>query len=315
MPEEFHPDLMPVARFVPRSPVRAGSLSAIRRLTSVLGARRPRSVDGVVVCDVLVPGPEGAPPVGVRLYRPALNDAAVPAMLWIHGGGFVIGTAREDERNNVAIVRELGIAVASVEYRLAPEHPFPAPVEDCYAALRWLHSAAPAFGIRTDRLAVGGASAGGGLAAGVVLMAHDRNEVPVAFQLLVYPMLDDRTVLASPPDTDRLRLWGPPSNEFGWHSYLGSAPGGDDVDAYAAPARRVDLAGLPPTWIGVGTLDLFHSEDLAYAERLREAGVSCELVEVTGAYHGFDGISPRAEIVRRFRRSYLEALRTALHQG
>jgi acetyl esterase/lipase len=249
----------------------------------------------------------------VRLYRPAGSTEPVPALLWIHGGGFLIGTARQDERSNIDMVRELGIAVASVDYRLAPEHPFPAPAEDCYAALRWLHAAAPAFGIRSDRIAVGGASAGGGLAAGVALMAHDRGEVPLAFQLLVYPMLDDRTVQRARGDESDFRLWNSTCNEFGWRSYLGAMPGGPEVSPYAAPARRVDLGGLAPAWLGVGTLDLFHDEDVDYATRLREAGVACDLVEVDGAFHGFDGLAPRAPVVTAFRRSWLDALGGALN--
>lgn len=259
----------------------------------------------------MAPGPPGAPAVSVRLYRPADASDPVPVLVWIHGGGFVIGTARQDERSNVALVRDLGIAVASVDYRLAPDHPFPAPAEDCYAALRWLHAAAPSFGLDPDRIAVGGASAGGGLAAGVALMAHDRAEVPLALQLLIYPMLDDRTALRERGDESGFRLWNSTSNEFGWRSYLGAAPGGDDTAPYAAPSRRDDLGGVAPAWIGVGSLDLFHGEDVAYADRLRAAGVPCDLVEVEGAFHGFDGLAPRSAVARRFRQSWTAALAKA----
>ncbi|HUD28156.1 MAG TPA: alpha/beta hydrolase fold domain-containing protein, partial [Novosphingobium sp.] len=146
---------------------------------------------------------------------------------------------------------------------------------------------------------------GAGLAAGLVLFAHDRGEIPVALQLLVYPMLDDRTALRSDVDQSNLRLWNSRSNLLGWTSYLGRAPGGDDVPDYAAPARRGDLHGLPPAWIGVGTCDLFHDEDVAYARRLREAGVPCTLVVVDGAFHGFDLVGQKARVVRDFRESYV----------
>lgn len=307
-----HPELRRIARFVPRRGVTPRNLGFVRRLSALAGRPVAGSSSGVVACDVMVPGPPGAPDVRVRLYRPAGRSGPVPALLWIHGGGFLIGTARQDERSNLGIVRDLGIAVASVDYRLAPEHPFPAPAEDCYAALRWLHAAAPAFGLRPDRLAVGGASAGGGLAAGVALMANDRGEVPLAFQLLVYPMLDDRTVGRERCDESGFRLWNSASNEFGWRSYLGGSAGGADVSPYAAPARRDDLTGVAPAWLGVGTLDLFHHEDVEYSRRLRSAGVACDLVEVDGAFHGFDGLAPRAPVVTAFRRSWLDALGAAL---
>jgi acetyl esterase/lipase len=233
-------------------------------------------------------------------------------MLWMHGGGFVMGEAEIDQDNNIALVREAGITVASVNYRLAPAHPFPAPIEDCYAALRWLHAEAQALGVLADRIAIGGSSAGAGLAAGLALMAHDRGELPVAFQLLIYPMLDDRTALRTDVDVPGARLWNNKCNRFGWSSYLQKPPGSADVHPYAAPARRQNLSGLPSAWIGVGTFDLFHEEDLQYAKRLTECGVACELRVVEGAYHGFDLFSPKAGVVRQFRQSYVSAMRRAL---
>lgn len=233
-------------------------------------------------------------------------------MLWLHGGGFVMGDSEIDQDNNVAIVRETGIAVAAVNYRLAPAHPFPAPIEDCYTALRWLHAEAQGLGVLPDRIAIAGASAGGGLAAGLALMAHDRNEVPVAFQLLIYPMLDDRTAVRTDIDLSGVRLWNNRCNRFGWTSYLRNSPGSEYVHPYAAPARRESLSALPPTWIGVGTLDLFHDEDVIYAKRLRDSGVACELRVVEGAYHAFDRFSPKANVVKQFRQSYISAMKGAL---
>ena len=248
----------------------------------------------------------------MRLYRPGAANEPIPAMLWIHGGGFVMGDSEIDEDNNIAIVRQTGIAVASVNYRLAPRHPFPAPLEDCYAALRWLHAEAKTLGVLPERIAVGGSSAGAGLAAGVALMAHDRKEVSITFQLLIYPMLDDRTALRTDIDLSGVRLWDNKCNRFGWSSYLQKQPGSADVHPYAAPARRDNLTGLPSAWIGVGTCDLFHDENLTFAKRLAESGVPCELRIIEGAYHGFDLFSPKAEVVRQFRKSYVSALRGAL---
>lgn len=308
---DVHPDLLPLARLIPRLSVTPRTLRLVRWATDRLGVPDLPRAPGVDVEDRWTPAADG-PQVRVRWYRPAARDEPVPALLWIHGGGYVLGFPEQDERLVLSIVRELGIAVATVEYRLAPEHPHPAPLDDCHAALRWLHAQAAGLGVRPDRIAIGGASAGGGLAAALTLLAHDRGEVPVAFQLLVYPMLDDRTVGRPDVDTTDVRVWTERSNEFGWSSYLGTAPGGPDVSPYAAPARRADLAGLPPTWIGVGTHDLFHDEDLAYARRLTDAGVPCELVVVPGAYHGFDNVSRTAGVVRDFRQSYVDALGAAL---
>ncbi len=315
----FHPDLYPAARFVPRS-VHPGLIVSLLRLRAGL-RRSPQTfsvplVEGVTIQDVFVPKFDGTHSIRVRFYRPEQPDP-VPAMLWIHGGGFVMGNSQIDEDNNIAIVREIGIAVISVDYRLAPGlSPFPAPIEDCYAALRWLHAEAKQLGVLSERIAIGGSSAGGGLAAGLALMAHDRKDVPVAFQLLIYPMLDDRTALRADIDMSGVRLWNNKCNHFGWTSYLGRAPGSADIHPYAAPARREDLSGLPPAWIGVwGGFDLFRDEDLIYAKRLAEAGVACELRIVERAYHAFDRFSPRANVVKQFRQSYVNAMQRTLFES
>ena len=246
---------------------------------------------------------------GVRLFRPAGVPEPMPALLWIHGGGYVIGTAQQDDRLCGSFSRRLGITVASVDYRLAPEHPYPAPLEDCYSALTWL-AALPA--VDQGRVAIGGASAGGGLAAALALLARDRGEVAPAFQLLAYPMLDDRSSLtvetaANAANRANYRLWDDRSNRLGWKAYLGAAD-----PRVAVPARRDDLSGLAPAWIGVGTHDLFHDEDLAYAERLNRAGVPCQVEVVPGAFHGFDQVARKAAVSRRFFESQCESLRTAL---
>ncbi|WP_219993277.1 alpha/beta hydrolase [Cryobacterium arcticum] len=248
----------------------------------------------MIISDLTVPGPEGAPAVDVRMYRPASATGEIPVLVWMHGGGMILGNHLSEEDSNVAFARELGIAVVSVKYRLAPQSPAPAAVEDCYAVVEWLVANAPDLAVDPQRIALGGASAGGGLAAATALLAHDRGRIHPAFQLLVYPMLDDRTVLRTDLDTTHARFWRPKSNRYAWSAYLGEEPGAVAVSDYAAPARRTDLSGLPPAWIGVGTLDLFHAEDVDYAERLRQAGTSVDLVVVEGAFHGSTCCSRRS---------------------
>lgn len=290
---DFHPDLRKVARYIPRQVVTPVTLPVIRMVTRLQGRHTPPDVEQLTLSSG----------VRVRLFRPADVPVPAPALLWIHGGGYIIGTAAQDDELCRRFSRELGITVASVDYRLAPEHPYPAPLEDCYAALTWL-AQLPA--VDSGRVAIGGASAGGGLAAALALLTRDRGEVALAAQLLVYPMIDDRTVDRAGLDNPGHRLWNQSSNRFGWSAYLGDA----DRDI-AVPARREDLAGLPPAWLGVGTLDLFHDEDLAYAERLRTAGVPCHVEVVQGAFHGFDGIVPKADVSLGFFRSQCDSLRQA----
>lgn len=249
-------------------------------------------------------------PVLIYRHRDGRPEAA-GALVWVHGGGFVGGSVEEDHDRCSSLAYELGIVVVSVDYRLAPEHPFPAALDDCYRALCWVHRSAEELGVDRARIAVGGASAGGGIAAALVHLAHDRDEVPVVFQLLVYPMLDDRTALRRPaPGVGRL-LWRPRSNRFGWTSYLGRAPRHQDAPHYAAPARRETLTGLPPAWIGVGDLDLFHDENVAYAERLTAQGVPVQLEVQPRMHHAADQLTD-APTVRRFRSSMVHALGAAL---
>lgn len=224
----------------------------------------------------------------------------------MHGGGLVLGDNRMDDARFDKWCRELGIVGVSVEYRLAPEHPYPTPLEDCYAALAWIHHNAASLGVDPQRIGIGGASAGAGLAAGLALLARDRAEFAVAFQLLIYPMIDDRQTTPSSSWSDP--IWSPAANTFGWTSYLGAAKGTTNVPAYAAAARATDLAGLPPTLVTVGALDGFSDEDIDYAKRLRLAGVSTDLIVYAGAPHGFDTFGEFTAVSRRANRDVDEWL-------
>lgn len=289
---DIHPELRRVARFIPRQMVYPWSVRLLRRLS---GAARP----GDYRAEALTL-PSG---LGVRLFRPTATAGRAPALLWIHGGGYVLGAASQDDDTCRAFADRLGMIVAAVDYRLAPEHPYPIPVDDCHSALTWL---AGLPGVDAGRIAIGGASAGGGLTAALAFLARERGEVTPVLQILSYPMLDDRT---TDPALDRpgFRLWNAASNRFGWSSYLGGAD-----PAVAVPARRDDLAGLPPAWLGVGTLDLFHREGLDFAQRLVAAGVACEVHEAPGAFHGFDKIAPKARISQAYFDSACASLRHAM---
>lgn len=296
----MHPDLRRVARVLPRGVVGPRVLRGVR-VVERLAARRPPPADVSV---------ERAGAVEVRVHRPPdAGEGPRAALLWIHGGGYVIGLAAQDDTLCRELARRLGAVVAAVDYRVAPEHPYPTPLHDCHDALEWL-AARP--DVDAARVAIAGASAGGGLAAALALLARRRGRVQPVFQALSYPMLDDRTVLRDDLDERHVRLWTNSSNRFGWASYLGTTPGSAGVEGTAAPAREDDLAGLPPAWIGVGSHDLFHDEDLRYAQRLRGAGVPCEVTLVDGAFHGFDALVPRAGVSRAFRSAQVSALASAL---
>jgi acetyl esterase/lipase len=251
-------------------------------------------------------------PPEVFVYQPKARALPSGALLWIHGGGYVIGHPASNHPLCSRIAAELGVLVVAVNYRKAVGHPFPAALDDCFRALTWIHEQASALGIDPSRVAVGGESAGGGLAAALAQMAYDRN-VPLTFQALIYPMLDDRTVLRDDHLGTGELVWTPASNRFGWTAYLGHRPGPSEPRPYAVPARRTDLKGLAPAWIGVGDLDLFHAEDVEYAGRLTMAGVPAELVVVPGMYHGADSfLAGRAESMIAFRDGLVAALRKAL---
>lgn len=280
-----------------------------------LGPRGPRRDRDVEIATVPFAGPAGAMPY--RVFRPRTRRGAdpLPALLWIHGGGLILGTPQQDDGSNIGLSRDLGIAVFSASYRLAPQHPAPAALDDLVAGFRELVARADEFGIDPARIAIGGASAGGGLAAALAQRLLDEGGPQPVFQLLVYPMLDDRTTLRDDLDVRHMRGWSPASNRFAWEAYLGTDAAATGIRSSVVPARRDDLTGLPPAWIGVGTLDLFYEEDVEYARRLAAAGVPCELQIVPGAFHGFDALYRRAGVTRAFHAEWARVLRAALGLG
>jgi acetyl esterase/lipase len=249
------------------------------------------------VTERLVPGPAGAPDVTLLICRPTGVTAPVPCLYYIHGGGMMLGNNRSGgAARALEHAESLGAALVSVEYRLAPETPHPGPVEDCYAGLIWTVDHARELGIDPERLIVGGASAGGGLAAAVALLARDRGGPRLRGQMLLCPMLDDRNDTPSSHQMAGLGIWDRGANEVGWTALLGDARGGPDISPYAAPARATDLSGLPPAFIDVGSAETFRDEDVAYATRIWQAGGDAELHVWPGGFHGFTGMVPDAAI-------------------
>lgn len=245
----------------------------------------PPLPDDVEISEQMVPGHDGDPEVRIKLYRPTAMATSAPAIVWIHGGGMVLLNADGDDARCALWASSHGCLVASVDYRLAPETPAPGLVNDCYAALHWVGDNATDLGIDADRIVIGGASAGGGLAAGTALMARDLGGPALAAQLLVYPMLDHSNTTSSSHRIVDTRVWNRDANIAAWAAYLG----GGEPTAYSSPTTARDLVGLPPAYINVGTLDMFVDEDVAYAQALTEAGVSAELHVYPGAFHGSNG--------------------------
>lgn len=260
-----------------------------------------------------VPGPAGAPDVPLMILKPARATGTLAAVYYIHGGGMIMGSHRGIGSDPLLDwAPELNMAVISVDYRLAPENPHPAPVEDCYAGLVWVGDHAAELGIDPARIVVAGASAGGGLAAAVALMARDRQGPPLIGQLLSYPMLDDRNDSGSTHQMVGLGIWDRQSNDLGWSCLLGDARGGPDVSPYAAPARATDLSGLPPAFITVGSAETFRDEDIAYAMRIWEAGGHAELHVWPGGFHAFDTMLPDTALSRDHANARLSWLRRQL---
>lgn len=298
-----HPELRS-AKWWFRTPTFNRGLLLISRL---VGTRPTQCVSGVKVGSYTVKAPDGSDLI-VYVYRPANAEADGPGLLYTHGGGMIVGSVAGYHQIVSRYAAELGIVIVSTEYRLAPEHPFPAPLDDVHSAYQWLLSNAEALGVDGRRLIVAGESAGGGITAALCQRIHDGGDVEPVLQVLIYPMLDDRTALKPAPEYRGQLNWTPGSNRFGWSAYLGHKPKAATAPSYAAPSRRADLSGLPSAWIGVGSLDLFLEESVLYANRLKEAGVHCEFVEVEGAFHGFDLFSSQP-VASMFHAEILQAIR------
>lgn len=312
----FDPELSAVLAALPAGMNRPLNLDTVAADRSwAVGAvpdellRRDGAVD---VEERRVPGPHGAPDISVLILRPAGLAGPVPGIYHIHGGGMVMGDNRTGIVDLVDLVVDLGVVVVSVEYRLAPEHPHPAPVEDCYAGLVWTAEHAAELNIDPARLLLYGASAGGGLSAGTALLARDRGGPALSHQILLCPMLDDRGITASSQELDGEGVWDRNANRTGWTALLGDARGGPDVAPYAAPARAEDLSGLPATFIDVGAVETFRDETIDYAARLARAGVSVELHVWAGAFHGFETFAPQAAVSHDSRNARLGYLRREL---
>jgi acetyl esterase/lipase len=285
------PEVAAAVELIPFDEMNAEILPSLREIIAV---ELPLS-DDVERTDHVVPGD---PEVPVRVHRPKGADGVLPCVYSMHGGGYVIGTSAMDDPLFDELCPKLGLTGVSVDYRLAPETPYPGPLEDCYRGLHWTHEHAAELGIDPRRIGVMGVSAGGGLAAALALLARDRGEVPVAFQLLDSPMLDDRQITPSSRQ-DGLAVWNRNSNAFGWRSYLGDLCGRDDLPYTAAPARATDLSNLPPAFVSVGAVDGFRDEDVDYALRLNQAGVPAELHVYPGACHGFNLLAREAPVTKQ----------------
>jgi triacylglycerol lipase len=303
------PELKLILADLPTTRINAETLPGLR----AAGWTLPDAEDcGVTAESRVVPGPEASPDVELIIYRPGNAQGSLPCIYHMHGGGYIAGAAADVAYKHRPLVAALGCTLITVEYRLAPETKFPGPVEDCYAGLRWVMENSAAAGVDRGRVGVMGESAGGGLAAALALLVRDRGEFQLAFQHLIYPMIDDRT--CGHPDPNPYAgeyLWDAPNNHFGWSSLLGQEPGSDGVSSYAAAARAEDLAGLPPTFISTGALDLFVDENITYAHRLIRAGVPTELHVYPGATHGFDSM-PSLAVAQRATRDSRDALARGL---
>ena len=302
------PELVELADSFPVLEITDETLAEVRAFSAGFNVEGDASAAGVTREEIYVPGPVEAAEVRCLVYRPVSAEGPLPVYLHLHGGGYIMGSPEGSDLQSIQLASALSCVVVSVDYRLAPEHPWPAGLEDAYAALDHLFRHADAMGIDAARIAIGGESAGGGLAAALALKARDEGDHKVLYQLLVYPMVDDRTAGEQPHDPlTGEYVWRPEHNRYAWAAYLGEAD-----PAMAAPARAVSLKDLPPVWIGVGTLDLFLDENIAYARRLMAAGVATELKVYPSAFHGFS-FNPEAAVSKAYAADYAGALARAFN--
>lgn len=291
--DALHPELRRVYRFLPSVPIQHPWALKLAQAGS-RGRKPPTLPEGMHYRYQTVAGGDA-----VHVFTPT-GERERAALLWIHGGGMVLGSAAQDHARLIDLARELDIVVVSVEYRLAPQHPYPAALDDCSAAGRWILTRTGDLGVDGGRIAIGGQSAGGGLAASLVQRIHDEGGPQPVAQWLFCPMLDDRTAANRSLDGVHHFLWNNTANRVGWTAYLAGPPGGASTPGWAVPARRADLGGLPPTWLGSGDIELFHAEHVAYAGRLTAAGVPCVLDTVRDGPHAFESIVTSAPVSRAY---------------
>lgn len=308
--DRIHPDLRTLIPALPQvdiaEPAAFRERQRIRATELAAAVVRP---PGMAVVDRQVPGPHGAPEVPVRIYTPGGTAAGTGALVWFHGGGYVFGEIAASERACVEIADAVGCVVVSVEYRLAPEHPYPAGLDDCFAALTWVAEHGDELGVDPARLAIGGVSAGAGLAAALALRVRDESGPRLVYQVLDNPMLDDRMETASIREFTDTPLWTHGQAILGWDFYLGARSA--ETPPYAAAARATDLSGLPPAWISANELDPLRDEAIEYALRLMRAGVPVELHHRPGTFHGSNGF-PGISVSDRTREDMHLGLKAAL---
>ncbi len=312
--ELVDPELRDALALWPAQPLTADTLTQRRAdLLRVIGDVPQPDLPDIAADEIRVESAFGAKPIRVLTYRPINSDNPLPSIVHIHGGGFVAGAPEMKDVENRLLASELRCAIYSVDYRLAPEAPHPAPLEDIYSVFAWLHGNAGRLRLDPARIGIKGESGGGGFAAAAALYARDRQGPKFAFQHLIYPMIDDRTAVRKDlnPHVGEF-VWTQENNYFGWRSLLGREPGSADVSPYAAASRAADVSGLPPTYISVGGLDLFLEENMTYADRLSRAGVPVEFHMYPRAYHGFYRAT-NARVTRQAERDNREALRRFLH--
>ncbi|MVF13441.1 alpha/beta hydrolase [Ketobacter sp. MCCC 1A13808] len=303
--KRVHPQLRKTYKRIPTLPFHNTAVLGLAKFCSRFLQPRAKSKYGVLLSRHRLSNSN------IRVYRPE-GECSGAGLLWIHGGGYIFGAAGFNDKECARYARELKLVVVSVDYRLASEFPFPCALDDCYEAWQWFLEQCTQLGVSPHRIVVSGQSAGGGLAAGLVQRIADQSGIQPAGQALFCPMLDDRTASLKELDKVQHLGWNSKSNRRGWSDYLGLAPGSPTVPPYASPARRENLSGLPPAWIGVGDIDLFYQEDCDYAGSLTKAGVACDLKIVPGAPHGFETVAPDVPITREFYDSHDQFLRKAL---
>lgn len=310
MPYAIDPELIPALAALPQN-MSGLPLAESRAVLDKMMAAGDIDATGVQIREELVPGPDGAPDVMLRIFTPERRKT-LGVVLDIHGGGFAVGSAAMNDSKNIPMARELGAVVVSIEYRLAPEEPFPAGLEDCYAGLLWVAKSADALGIDPERIVIHGASAGGGLCAALALLARDRGGPAVVFQYLGVPEIDDRLETPSMRAFTDTPMWSRPAAEQSWDRYLGlGVRGAAEVSPYAAPSRATDLSGLPPAYISVMHFDPLRDEGIAYAQALLAAGVTVELHLFPGTFHG-SGFAGNAAVSKRETAEKLAVLGRAL---